>query len=256
LKNGIFISSNLSSLPVEEYTKQKLYFKTEIKCSFLDGKPMLANLDLGMNTFVELNPKYFRKNIIGDARVKNVVTNQAFEGALFSYKNDNTHKTVVKSALAMVDGFSLLGDSTIKNAIINIDTSDYSLLTIGSKILDYYDIILNVKKKEFYSRNVKTQFKQLSGYGFAFDVFDSILIVNYIVEKSSADKCGILLNDTIVEINNKQIIEIVNNLRECKLTDVILSELYKNNEALIKISRLGKPIFIRNEYLFENLFEK
>lgn len=250
LKNGISISSDVSSFPVDDYAKQKMYHKNLIKCGIKNIDTLLVFLDLGMNVFFELNPEFI-ETPIDNMEIRNAVSSQDCEGGLFSYKNDS-HPVKVKTSMLKTEGFALFGDSIVSGVIIDIDYSDHSYFAIGNDILSCYDILLNIKKKEFYSKNILTNLKYSQNFGFGYDVLDSMLIVNYIIENASAEKGGIQLNDTITQINNQLIFEIIDNVRNCELTKVVWDELYKNDEALIKISRLEKPILIQKEYLFKD----
>lgn len=253
LKKGIFISSDISSFDIEKYAKQKMQTKgSAIACIFSKGESVFALFDLGMNSFVELNPEYMAMPI-GIKQIKNMIItdNAYFDGALLSYKNNINQKAVVNRPYAKIESFSLLGDGTVKDAIVEIDSSDYSALIIGSKILDYYDIILNIGKKEFYSKNITTEFKDFIGHGFGYEAYYLFATVTSIVEGEPAEREGLQLNDTIVEINNKPISKITDKVSKCRLQDAVYDELMKNDEVLIKINRLEKPILIKKEHLFD-----
>ncbi len=113
----------------------------------------------------------------------------------FSVSQDTVYTTRVRSVS--------LGNINFKYpAIIS---SKAMRPTLGNKIIQYYDLILNLKDNEIYLSPIpgKEFSQEFTTSGLGFDFKEGQLIVGTLTQNGPAEKAGLMLNDIVISINNR-----------------------------------------------------
>ncbi len=250
---GIFISNNIESYSLNNYNKQHLYLTEGVRCSFAGGdSSVLAMLDLGSQSLLVVNPNFL--NQVGKIQKNKILSySTVFEG-IFTDTLCKNQEVKLSTDEALIEGFSFSqGTDLLKKPIITIDKNGLNTPTVGNMILNYYDIVLDIKNRMFYFHNIKSDYTYKKQLGLGFSLKDNIITIDYLVKNSPADKAGILIDDEITEINHKSIRNIINEGQKCQYYDLIWKELDKNKGVFLKIKNNKETIYINRAYLFSKM---
>lgn len=204
-------------------------------------------LDLGDNGFVTLcidtSKVYSKRDLI---------------------KWEEENKTIHSKGTAIQTDFDLIVDTTIGYNRINADrfhfadvnkypaenTENYlsnpkvyydikaDIPVLGAGILDYYSIIFDLKKFDFYTKLINKDNKGASmSFGFAIVILNDTARVATVWENSSAEKQGMKAGDKIVQLNN---LNFENNPKP-------ICEIYQEIEKIFNNNKIVDVIFIDSE---------
>lgn len=240
----IVITDNVKNITErDKYFAQKLYNGENPIASFVNGYIATMMIDLGDNGNLEIPSRE-----IDWIKSKSIATGEgAVLNTMSGEKGTEAHK---KYQHLLVKGF-ILGRDTIPNLEVYTSLNeDVMFGYIGAGILDYVDLILDLKKRKIYSCLKEKQPKNSipSSLGFKFKIEDHQVFVKFLWDHSSAIENGIKLGDKITAIDGVEITSL-QNLSTYELRAKIKKELLKKTLRL-KIERMDHEVTLKRKELF------
>lgn len=208
----VSIIKNIKEVPdIDDYTKSEIFYKNPPFVNIEFGRPLAYTIfDTGYNGFLEVNNRFLNLITIKDSLKGKGITAQRMLSL-------DTTSFAIK-----VDTFAI-ANIPLTNAIA--DVGDEQVWVVGAELFDYYDVIMDFRKKSMYVRQTKTEYKSEDwrNFGFKFSVEEGSAYVSYIWDNSSAVENDVQLNDRIIKINKLNIKEL--NASDCEIYSIIQEEL-------------------------------
>ncbi len=256
LKNGIYITDNIQNINTNNYRQQELIFGTGIDLGFINGDSIVKSIiDLGCSSLLSVTPNTLSEKNIGIISQRQSISNSVLYNTIFSYDDTIPKQLNTNTDEALIEGFYLIGEKkSINQPVVSIDWGDDNYIPqIGSEILLYYDIILDGINKQFYFKNINTEYYKTKEFGFSFNIINSSLYITRLSIDSPAYKSGLRVEDQITEINHRSINDIIKEGQECQYYDLILNEINKNEGVYLKLKNNKEHIYINKAYPYTEM---
>ncbi|WP_461632022.1 aspartyl protease family protein [Labilibaculum euxinus] len=227
---------------ITSYNKEKLilqgYHNTTPYLIVGFGTPRATTLfDTGDNCFIQIN-----KTVLDYINPQEVINGngQAIK-MLLSYQNATSE--TVYSAIK-TDKFTL-GNSTIIEPIAYVESEEEGW-AIGTEFFDYFDVIIDFKKKDFYSKQKKEKYSSSKWCDFGFKLIqkNGDVYISFVWNNSPAYELNIKPNDRVIKIDDLSLEEL-GNRKECQI-QMEINEKLNNDNISIVIEKNDKKIYTYN----------
>lgn len=237
-ENEIQICSNLKSLnSVSSFNKEKLIMQGKNKTTPYVvvgfGTPRgTALFDTGDDCLIQIN-----KIVLDYIKPQEIIQGKGRAvSMLLSYQNA-TPKT--SYSIIRTDKFTI-GDKTVSNPVGYIEDNEEGW-AIGTELFDYFDIIIDFPKKQFFFKQKEKEYisKKWDTFGFSTIIENGTVLVKFIWDDTPAYRASIESNNKIISINNLSF-ENIDKQSSCQMYKQINNELSKDVIFLIIEKEDGK----------------
>ncbi len=251
INNEVILTNNIKNIPnYKTYYKQKIdKFNIKSNCITIGANipsDITFNiisgsffLDLGDNSFVSLcidTTKAYNKRDLRKWKEANILTHSkgvAIQTAHNFIINQNEGYNQIKADRFNFSDFRKYPPENtnkyLPNPIVYYDFAD-DMSVIGAGILDYYSIILDLKKFRFYSKLLKTNNNNANkSFGFNIIILNNIARVATVWKNTFVDKKGIKAGDKVIKLNNLNLEQITQPI--CKIYHQI-EQILKNTDTV------------------------
>lgn len=145
-----------------------------------------------------------------------------------------------------------ISDFKIENPVAYVENS--FLWTVGTELLEYFDIILDFPKKRYYVKQIKGVYsdEKWNDFGFRYSVKNNQVFVRFVWCNSAVDKAGIEVGERILRINSLDLSEV--NGPYCDACKMIEQELNTSTKITVLTQ---KDNTTKSTVLYKsNLFKK
>jgi len=238
-KDSIFIAHKIKAFNANSYQKFKissiLYDTPIIIAGFLNDYSATMLFDTGDNTLIAIAEEQIKNiDIINKTRGIGTVYSTVFGNKCI----DTTYYLKPKSPFLLY-----YSDFYINNVYVDMNHDDL-LSSIGIKIFDYFDILLDYKKKQIYFKQINKNYIKEKEFGFKWKVHENNnVFITFLWNNSPAYYAGLKLGMQIINVNNIDVNS--NKYSKCEIYQLIRSELNKKQEITIKVKESSKEYLLK-----------
>ncbi|WP_320019487.1 aspartyl protease family protein [Labilibaculum manganireducens] len=237
-KNEILICSDFEILKnISSFNKEKLILQGKnrtvpyVVVSF--GTPRAtALLDTGDDCFVQIN-----KVVLDYIKPQEIIQGKGRAVSMLLSQQNATSKS--SYSIIRTDKFTL-GDKTVSNPVAYIE-ADEEGWAIGTGLFDYFDIIIDFPKKNFFLKQTKTEY--VSGkwntFGLSAIIENGNVLVKFVWDDTPAYEADIESNNKIISIDDLYL-EDIDKQSSCQIYKKLDDKLSKDSIFLTIEKKDGK----------------
>jgi len=239
-KDSIFIAHKIKAFNTNSYQKFKmssiLYDTPIIIAGFLNDFSATMLFDTGDNTLIAIAEEQIK-----DIDIKNKTRGigKVYSTVLGNECIDTTYYLKPQNPFMLY-----YSDLFINDVYVDMNHDGDLLSSIGSKIFDYFDILLDYKKKQIYFKQTNNNYIKEKEFGFKWKVNENKnVFITFLWDNSPAYYAGLKLGMQIINVNNIDLNS--NKYSKCDIYQLIRRELNKKQEITIKLKESSKEYLLK-----------
>jgi len=224
----LIIGHKIKKLNTNYYSKFKLQLFSNtpvILAGFKDSYMATMLFDTGDNTLIAINNKEIQyidieKKITGYGKLYSTIFSNNIIDTMCILKP--------KKELSLYSHFY------VSDINLDINYSDNILGTVGNKLLNYFDIILDYKHKKIYFKQKNKTYISNKEFEFKWIIDDeNRVLISFIWKNSLAEKLGVKIGQQIISINGINLLD--KSLTKCDIFLIMLDAFKKETQLKIKL---------------------
>jgi len=240
-KDSLIITKKIKHINTKNYSKFKLKLSSNtpiIIAGFKNDYNATMLFDTGNNCLADIDINNIKYIDIKDSIKGN--------GTAYESSFSNCSKDIV--FFRPKTDFTLYTKLSIHNICSNTNYDNFLSNSIGNKLLNYFDIILDYKKHRIYFKQNRFNYKQEKVFGFKWNIDEhKNVFISFLWKNSPAEKLGLTVGQQILRINDLDLTD--NNLDLCQLYDKINEVISSNSIIQIWINNNSKKYILTKTFL-------